>query len=81
MLEIGSEEARKRLPELLDQAHDGRPAIITKRGVAYAALVPLDQRIDPNVPGRLLPLRGSGSGLWDKDIVKTVSSYRDEWDD
>ena len=65
MLKIGSEEARKRLPELLDQAHDGRPAIITKRGVA----------------GRLLPLRGSGSGLWDKDIVKTVSSYRDEWDD
>ena len=81
MLEIGSEEARKRLPELLDRAHNGATAIIKKRGVPYAALIPLDQRTNSGATGELLALRGSGSGLWGPDAAQTVSAFRDEWDD
>lgn len=79
MLEIGAEAARKRLPELLERAHAGKPSIIKKRGVPYAALVPLDQRIDLSVSGGLLALLGTGSGLWGMDITETITEYRDEW--
>ena len=80
MLEIGAEAARKRLPELLDRAHNGKPSIIKKHGVAYAALVPLDQRIDPDAACGLLSLRGSGAGLWGSDTTQAISEYRDEWE-
>ena len=46
MLEIGAEAARRRLPELLDRAHAGESSIIKKRGIPYAALVPLEQRME-----------------------------------
>ncbi|MBK5964125.1 hypothetical protein CCR95_08510 [Thiocystis minor] len=60
---IGSESARQRLPELLDRAHAGEQAIIKNHGLSYAALVPLDQRVDFQRVG-LLALRGSRVGLW-----------------
>ena len=79
MLEIGAEAARKRLPELLERAHAGEPSIIKKRGVAYAALVPLDQRIVADTSGGMLALAGSGAGLWGEDVPESIRVYRDEW--
>jgi prevent-host-death family protein len=32
------EAARKNLPSLLEQAHRGKPIVITKRGVPYTAI-------------------------------------------
>ena len=78
MLELGAETARKRLPELLDRAQAGEPAIIKKRGIPYAALVPLDQQRKTDTEG-LLALRGSGAGLWGPVITDTISDYRNEW--
>ncbi len=80
MLEIGAEAARKRLPELLDRAHAGETSIIKKRGVPYAALVPLDQRVDPEVGGGLLSLWSTGQGLWGPEVTETIRGYRDEWE-
>jgi len=80
MEKIGSEAARRQLPELLDRAHSGEPAIIMKRGKPYAALVPLDQCQIPSPKGGLLALRGSGAGLWGDAPAKTVAALREEWD-
>ena len=80
MIEIGAEAARARLPELLDRAHEGETSIIKKRGVAYAALVPLDQRINKNTGAGLLSLLGTGSGLWGSNVTQTIREYRDEWE-
>lgn len=80
MLEIGAEAARKRLPELLDLAHAGKATIIQKRGVPYAALIPLDQRVELNSGGGMLALKGSGAGFWGDDVVASVAECRDEWE-
>jgi prevent-host-death family protein len=80
MHKIGSEAARRQLPELLEQAHSGEPAIITKRGQPYAALVPLDQCQIPSARAGLLALRGSGTGLWGSAPTETVDTLRAEWD-
>jgi prevent-host-death family protein len=78
IMEIGAEAARKRLPELLDRAHAGESSIIMKRGVPYAALVPLDQRVEPGCGG-LMALKGSGGGLWGDGVSQALDKYRDEW--
>ncbi len=80
MLEIGAEAARKRLPELLDRAHAGEMSIIKKRGVPFAALVPLDQRISATAGEGLLALKGTGAGLWGQDVVNTIDHLRGEWE-
>lgn len=79
MLEIGAEAARKRLPELLDRAHKGEQTIIKKRGIPYAAIVALDQRIVAKKEG-LLSLKSTGIGLWGQDSNKTIDQYRNEWE-
>jgi prevent-host-death family protein len=38
----GVEETRQQLPSLLDDAHAGKPVVITKHGKPYAAIVPLE---------------------------------------
>lgn len=80
MQKIGAEAARRRLPELLDRAHAGEGSIILKRGIPYAALVALDQRIEPRGSGGLLALRGTGAGLWGQKAAETVAAYRREWE-
>ena len=80
MLEIGAEAARKRLPELLDLAHAGKATIIQKRGVPYAALIPLDQRVELNSGRGMLALKGSGTGFWGGDVVVSITESRDEWE-
>jgi prevent-host-death family protein len=75
----GAEEARNRLPELLDAAEKGRPTIITKHGRAVAVLIPMDE-YEPRIRQKsLLPLVGSGRGLWGSDSAATIDAVRGEW--
>ncbi|QIT55874.1 type II toxin-antitoxin system prevent-host-death family antitoxin [Aquisalimonas sp. 2447] len=80
MQKIGSEAARRQLPELLERAHRGEPSIIMKRGKPYALLASPDQCRIPSTQAGLLGLRGSGSGLWGETPAKTVAALREEWD-
>ena len=76
MYEIDAEEARKKLPELLDWArNEGLVTIVRKRGVPYAAIVPLSHLKQDNVKC-LTSLRGSGKGLYG-DAGKFIESERD----
>ena len=49
----GSEEARKKLPSLLERAHRGQVTVITKRGVPYAAIVPITEAVKKTAGIRL----------------------------
>jgi len=67
---VGVEEARRRLPELLNRALAGHSTQIHRHGKPVAALVPLGGRIpmDPLLRQRrlqnLLTLQGSGKACW-----------------
>jgi|688.fasta_scaffold133193_4 prevent-host-death family protein len=74
---VGSESARRRLPELLDRAQRGEQTLIQRHGVPVAALVPLDQR--QSRVSSLINLRGSGKGCWSGDAAEHVHALRDEW--
>ncbi len=75
----GAEEARAHLPELLERAHHGVATVITKRGKAYAALVPIaEMRARGGM--RLLDLKGTGAGLWGRAPARTLAKLRDEWE-
>jgi prevent-host-death family protein len=76
----GAEEARAKLPELLERAHRGLPTVITKRGQPYAALVPPGDARARGKASTLMALRGTGRGLWDADVVDAVAQLRDEWE-
>jgi prevent-host-death family protein len=75
----GAEEARNQLPDLLDEAEQGRSTIITRHGKPVAALVPISAYESSVRQQSLLPLKGSGRGLWGKDSARTVRRLRDEW--
>jgi len=75
----GAEEARTKLPELLERAHRGEETMITKHGRPYAALVPAAKTLALKPRLKLLSLAGSGKGLWGRGSAKTVSRMRDEW--
>jgi prevent-host-death family protein len=79
LIRKGAEEARNQLPELLDAAERGRATIITKHGRPVAALVPLDEFDASGGQHSLVPLRGSGKGLWGKDSAAALRQLRDEW--
>lgn len=74
----GVEEARRAFPALLDAAAQGGTTIITRRGIAVAAIVPASAATK-GPPLSLLSLAGSGKGLWGPDSAKTVGRLRDEW--
>jgi len=76
----GAEEARSQLPDLLAAAEKGRSTIITRHGRPVAALVPIDAYGSAVRQQPLLPLAGTGRGLWGKDSTRTVRKLRDEWD-
>lgn len=80
MLEINAEAARRRLPELLDRAHGGEVSLIKKRGVPYAALVPVEQHKRAGSGVNLLTLKGSGKGLWGEGVAAAIEEARSEWD-
>lgn len=75
----GSEEARKKLPSLLERAHRGQVTVITKRGVPYAAIVPITEAVKKTAGIRLQNLRGSGKNLWCEDAAAWVNGIRGEW--
>ena len=76
----GAEEARNRLPELLDAAEKGEFTIITRRGGPVAVLAPVAGSGAAIGQQPLIPWQGSGRGLWGKDSARTVRRLRDEWD-
>jgi len=76
----GAEEARSQLPDLLAAAEKGRSTIITRHGRPVAALVPIDSYGSAIRQQPLLPLAGTGRGLWGKDSTRTVRKLREEWD-
>jgi prevent-host-death family protein len=76
----GAEEARNRLPELLDAAEKGESTIITRRGRPVAVLAPVAGSDAAIGQQPLIPWQGSGRGLWGKDSARTVRRLRDEWD-
>lgn len=75
----GAEEARNQLPDLLEAAERGQSTIITKHGRPVAALVPMEAFKATARQQSLLPLKGSGRGLWGKDSTKTLRKLRAEW--
>ena len=75
----GAEDARNQLPDLLEAAENGHSTIITKHGRAVAALVPLDAYDAGRRQEPLVPMWGSGRGLWGEDSRRTLRDLRDEW--
>jgi prevent-host-death family protein len=75
----GAEEARSQLPALLEAAEKGRSTIITRHGRPVAALVPVTDYVATDSQQPLLPLEGSGRGMWGRDSARTVRNMRDEW--
>ncbi|MCY4017462.1 MAG: type II toxin-antitoxin system prevent-host-death family antitoxin [Gammaproteobacteria bacterium] len=76
MYEIDAEEARQKLPELLDRARTKRlVTIVRKRGVPCAAIVPLSYLREDNVKS-ISSLRGSGKGVYG-DAAEFVEGERD----
>jgi prevent-host-death family protein len=76
----GAEEARSQLPDLLAAAEKGRSTIITRHGRPVAALIPIDAYDAAEQQQSLLPLAGSGRGLWSKDSTRALRKLRDEWE-
>ena len=79
-LRKGAEEARNRLPQLLDAAEKGRSTIITRRGRPVAVLAPIAALGAATAQQPLTPWQGSGRGLWRKNSARTLRRLRDEWD-
>jgi prevent-host-death family protein len=79
-LRRGAEEARNQLPELLTAAQHGRQTIITRHGKPIAILAPISNTGQANPQRSLLPLSGSGRGLYGRDSRTLLRNLRDEWD-
>ena len=76
----GAEEARKQLPALLDDAEKGRSTIITRHGRPVAVLVPIEEYEQNHRQLSILPLEGTGRGLWGEDSRETIRALKDEWE-
>jgi prevent-host-death family protein len=79
MLRKRAEEARNELPDLLAAAEKGRATIITRHGKPVAALVPIEAYGAAVRQPSIVPLRGSGRGLWGRNSTETIRKLRDEW--
>ena len=78
--EKGAEEAQDQLPQLLKDAASGRATVITDGGKPVAVLVPFEAyRRGSGKQKSLLPLKGSGRGLWGPNSTETLTKLRDEW--
>lgn len=75
----GAEEARSQLPELLTAAQHGRQTIITRHGRPVAILAPISAHAEREAQRSLLPLAGSGRGLYGHDSQAALRRLRDEW--
>jgi prevent-host-death family protein len=79
ILRKGAEEARNQLPDLLEAAEKGRSTIITRHGRPVAALVPIEAYGAAIRQQSLIPVAGSGRGLWEKNSTGALRKLRDEW--
>jgi prevent-host-death family protein len=75
----GVEEARSHLPQLLEQAAAGNATVITRHGRPIAAIMPLDTYGGAGRQQSILPLAGSGRGLWGPRSTATLRKLRREW--
>lgn len=75
----GAEEARSQLPELLTAAQQGRQTVITRHGRPVAVLAPISASAESRTQRSLLPLAGSGRGLYGRDTQATLRRLREEW--
>jgi prevent-host-death family protein len=78
-LRKGAEAARNELPQLLIAAQQGRQTIITRHGRPVAILAPISEQPEASMQRSLLPLAGSGRGLYGRDSRATLRRLRDEW--
>jgi prevent-host-death family protein len=76
----GAEEARNQFSDLLAAAENGDSTIITKHGRPVAVVIPAEQYQGSRRQRSILPLRGSGRGMWGGDSSKTIAALRDEWE-
>jgi antitoxin (DNA-binding transcriptional repressor) of toxin-antitoxin stability system len=60
-------------------AERGQSTIITRHGHPVAALVPIEAYGMAVRQQPLIPVAGSGRGLWEKQSSRTLSRLRDEW--
>jgi prevent-host-death family protein len=79
-LRRGAEEARNQLPELLNAAQRGRQTIITRHGRPVAVLAPISGGGEAYSQRSLLPLAGSGRGLYGRASRAPLNDLRGEWD-
>jgi prevent-host-death family protein len=70
----GAEEARNRLPEVLDAAEKGHSTIITRRGRPVAILMPISGSGAAIGQPPLTPWQGSGRGLWERTAPAPYTS-------
>ena len=78
MNQVGAEEARQKLPELIDRAErDGTVTIVSKRGVPRAAIVPISYVSATDAP-KFTALRGSAEGCYG-DVSEYIDELRREW--
>ena len=75
----GAEEARSQLPELLTAALQGRQTIITRHGRPVAVLAPVSASGEAHTQRSLLPLAGSGRGLYGRNSQAPLRRLKDEW--
>jgi prevent-host-death family protein len=75
----GAKEACNQLPDLLKAAEKGRSTILTRHSRPVAALVPIEAYGAAVRQQPLMPMEGSGRGLWGKDRARTIRRLRDEW--
>ena len=75
----GVEEARSQLPRLQEQAAAGTATVITKHGRPIAQLAPLDTYGGAGRQQSILPLAGTGQGLWGTVSTTTLRRLRKEW--
>ena len=78
-LRKGAEEARHELPQLLIAAQQGRQTIITRHGRPVAILAPIPEHPEASTQRSLLPLAGSGRGLYARDSRGMLRRLSDEW--
>ena len=76
---MGADEAHKQFPALVDAAEEGQTTIISRDGRPIAALVPIAALAGFARQQSLLPLAGSGRGLWGLDRSRSIDRLRDEW--
>ncbi|MBV8167586.1 MAG: type II toxin-antitoxin system Phd/YefM family antitoxin [Alphaproteobacteria bacterium] len=73
-------EARAQLPSLLRAAEQGQATIITRDDKPIAALVPISALDITRPQQSLVPLAGSGRGLWTRNSRRALRRLRGEWD-